>query len=129
MGSSTANNTSQQDRSLSTGLALIWLLALAKLLFHISLEEKYSIAVFGFGIVVGLLLTEQRRVFLNKWIWLGGLAAFLVFLPALERSLPLAFRRTDAQTSKPKAATWFCPPDNIFSSRRFWFFPSPRPSG
>jgi hypothetical protein len=47
----------------------------------VGLEEKYSIAVFGFGIVVGLLLTEQRRVFLNKGIWLGGLAAFLIFLP------------------------------------------------
>ncbi len=49
----------------------------------IGMEEKYSIAVFGAGIVVALLLTEQRRVFLNKWIWLGGLAAFLVFLPNL----------------------------------------------
>jgi hypothetical protein len=49
----------------------------------LGLEEKYSIAIFGLGIVVGLLLTEQRRVFLNKWIWLGGLAAFLIFLPNL----------------------------------------------
>jgi hypothetical protein len=49
----------------------------------IGLEEKYSIALFGFGIVIGLLLTEHRRVFLNKWIWLGGLAAFLIFLPNL----------------------------------------------
>ena len=48
-----------------------------------ALQEKYSIALFGFGIVVGLLLTEQRCVFANKWIWLGGLAAFLVFLPNL----------------------------------------------
>jgi hypothetical protein len=47
----------------------------------LGLQEKYSIALFGFGIVVGLVLTEQRRVFLNKWIWLGGLAAFLIFLP------------------------------------------------
>ncbi len=49
----------------------------------LGLEEKYSIAFFGFGIVVGLLLSEQRRVFLNKWIWLGGVAAFLIFLPNL----------------------------------------------
>src|SRR6202521_6132933 len=49
----------------------------------LGMEEKYSIALFGFGIVVGLLLTEQRGVFGNKWIWLGGLAAFLVFLPNL----------------------------------------------
>jgi hypothetical protein len=49
----------------------------------LGMEEKYSIAVFGFGIVVGLLLTPQRRVFLNPWIWLGGLAAFLILLPNL----------------------------------------------
>ncbi|HEX3354930.1 MAG TPA: glycosyltransferase family 39 protein [Terriglobales bacterium] len=49
----------------------------------LGMEEKYSIAVFGFGIVIGLLLTEQRRVFADKWIWLGGLVAFLVFLPNL----------------------------------------------
>jgi hypothetical protein len=47
----------------------------------LGLEEKYSIALFGFGIVVGLLLTKQRRVFLNKWIWLGGLVALFIFLP------------------------------------------------
>jgi hypothetical protein len=47
----------------------------------LGMQEKYSIALFGLGIVVGLLLTEQRRVFANKYIWLGGLAAFLVFLP------------------------------------------------
>jgi hypothetical protein len=47
----------------------------------LGLEEKYSIGVLGFGIVVGLLLTRQRRVFLSKWFWLGGLAAFLIFLP------------------------------------------------
>jgi hypothetical protein len=49
----------------------------------IGMQEKYSIAVFGFAVVVGLLLTEQRRFLFNKWIWLGGLAAFLVFLPNL----------------------------------------------
>ena len=49
----------------------------------IGLQEKYSIALFGFGIVVGLLLTPQRRVFSNPWIWIGGFAAFLIFLPNL----------------------------------------------
>jgi len=47
----------------------------------IGLEEKYSIAVLGFAIVGGLLLTEQRRVFATKCMWLGGALAFLVFLP------------------------------------------------
>jgi 4-amino-4-deoxy-L-arabinose transferase-like glycosyltransferase len=49
----------------------------------LGLQEKYSIAVLGFGIVVGLLLTEQRRFLANRWFWLGGLVAFLIFLPNL----------------------------------------------
>jgi len=49
----------------------------------IGLEEKYSILVLGFGIAVGLLLTGQRRVLANRWFWLGGAAAFLIFLPNL----------------------------------------------
>jgi Dolichyl-phosphate-mannose-protein mannosyltransferase len=57
----------------------LWFGAVAGL----GMQEKYSIAVFGFGIVIGLLLTEQRRVFTNKWIWLGGLVAFAIFLPNL----------------------------------------------
>ncbi len=57
----------------------------------IGLQEKYSIALFGFGIVVGLLLTPQRRVFLNPWIWLGGLAGFLIFLPNLLWNLHYGF--------------------------------------
>jgi len=49
----------------------------------VGLEEKYSIAFFVIGIVVGLLLTQQRRIFLNKWLWIGATAGLLVFLPNL----------------------------------------------
>jgi hypothetical protein len=49
----------------------------------IGLEEKYSIGVLGFAMVVGLLLTEHRRVFASKWIYVGGAMALLLFLPNL----------------------------------------------
>jgi Dolichyl-phosphate-mannose-protein mannosyltransferase len=49
----------------------------------VGLQEKYSIAVLGFGIVIGLLLTAQRRFLGTKWFWMGGAAAFLIFLPNL----------------------------------------------
>ena len=49
----------------------------------LGLEEKYSIAVFGFAIIVGLLLTKERSALLNKWFWMGGSAALLIFLPNL----------------------------------------------
>jgi 4-amino-4-deoxy-L-arabinose transferase-like glycosyltransferase len=47
----------------------------------LGMEEKYSIAIFGAAVVAGLLLTRHRRAFLQKWIWFGGLIAFLIFLP------------------------------------------------
>ena len=47
------------------------------------LETKYAITVFGVGIVIGLLLTSERKVFLQPWIWLGGAIALLIFLPNL----------------------------------------------
>src|SRR4030095_7365117 len=47
----------------------------------LGLEEKYSIAVFGFALLVGLLLSVQRKVLINQWFWLAGVVAFLIFLP------------------------------------------------
>jgi hypothetical protein len=49
----------------------------------VGLETKYSIVFFAFGITVGLVLTGHRRFLRSKWIWLGALAAFLIFLPNL----------------------------------------------
>jgi 4-amino-4-deoxy-L-arabinose transferase-like glycosyltransferase len=49
----------------------------------IGLKEKYSIAVLGFALAIGLLLTPQRRLLLNKWMWFGGIAALLIILPNL----------------------------------------------
>lgn len=49
----------------------------------IGLQNKHSTLFFGFGLFVGLLLTRQRRQFTQPWIWLGGLVAFLIFLPNL----------------------------------------------
>jgi hypothetical protein len=49
----------------------------------IGLQEKYSILILGLAMVIGLLLTEQRRFLISKWMWLGGAAALLIFLPNL----------------------------------------------
>lgn len=49
----------------------------------LGLQEKYSIAVFGFAVVIALLLTPERRFLTDKWIWIGGVVAFFIFLPNL----------------------------------------------
>jgi Dolichyl-phosphate-mannose-protein mannosyltransferase len=47
----------------------------------LGLEEKYSIAIFGLGMVMGLLLTKHRRVLIDKWFWVAGFVALVIFLP------------------------------------------------
>jgi hypothetical protein len=66
-------------RMVRTGNARLWIWF--GVLAGMGLENKYSMAIFGFGIVVGLLLTEQRRLLGTRWLWIGGAIAFLLFLP------------------------------------------------
>jgi Dolichyl-phosphate-mannose-protein mannosyltransferase len=47
------------------------------------LENKHTMLVFGFAIVAGLLISDQRRVLYSKWIWIGGALALALFLPNL----------------------------------------------
>jgi len=68
------------------------------LLAGLGMMNKHSMAFFGFGILAGLLLTNQRKLLFNRvpprfhnfskrsgtgWFWLGGLIAFIIFLPNL----------------------------------------------
>jgi hypothetical protein len=57
----------------------IWFCILA----GFGLENKYSMLIFGAGIVIGLLLTPQRRLLASPWFWIAGAIAFFVFLPNL----------------------------------------------
>ena len=59
----------------------LWLLF--GFLAGLGLENKHSMLFFGFGLFVGLLLTAERRLLRSPWLWLGGLLAFLLFLPNL----------------------------------------------
>lgn len=47
----------------------------------IALMNKHSAAFFGVSLVAGLLLTKERKAFTNKYFWLAGAIAFLIFLP------------------------------------------------
>ena len=49
----------------------------------LGLENKHTTLVFGFALVVGLLLSGHSRLFRSTWIWIGGLIALAIFLPNL----------------------------------------------
>jgi len=68
-------------RIIKTGNQKLWLWF--GVLAGFGLENKYSMALFGFAIVVGLLLTAERKMFRSPWIWIAGAIAFAIFLPNL----------------------------------------------
>jgi hypothetical protein len=68
-------------RIIRTGNARLWLWF--GVVAGIGLENKHSMLIFGFGLVVGILLTRERRWLRSPWFWAGGAIAFLLFLPNL----------------------------------------------
>jgi 4-amino-4-deoxy-L-arabinose transferase-like glycosyltransferase len=68
-------------RMIRTGNTKLWLAFGA--LAGLGLENKYSIAIFILALLLGLLLTSQRRLLFTKWIFAGAGIAFLIFFPNL----------------------------------------------
>ena len=66
-------------RIVKTGDQRLWLWF--GLLAGLGLENKYSMAIYALGLVVGVLLSPERRALGRPWIWLGGAVVALVFLP------------------------------------------------
>jgi hypothetical protein len=68
----------------------------------IGLMNKHSMLLFGFALVVGMLLTPARAALRERRLWMGGAVAFLIFLPHLvwqvREGFPLIefLRRADA---------------------------------
>ena len=52
-------------------------------LVGIGMETKYGIAFFVVAVVIGMILTRERRFLSTKEFWIGALIAFLIFLPNL----------------------------------------------
>jgi 4-amino-4-deoxy-L-arabinose transferase-like glycosyltransferase len=68
-------------RMIRTGKTELWLVFGA--IAGLGLENKYSIAIFACALLLGLLLTPQRKLLLSPWILAGAAMALLVFLPNL----------------------------------------------
>ena len=66
-------------RIIQTGNSRLWVWF--GVVAGLGLMNKHSTLFFGFAIVVGMLLTAERREFFKPWIWIGGVIAVLIFLP------------------------------------------------
>lgn len=68
-------------RIIKTGNQRLWIWF--GIIAGLGLENKYSMGVFCLTAVAGVALTRERKAFKEKWIWIGGIIAFLIFLPNL----------------------------------------------
>jgi hypothetical protein len=72
----------------------------------VGLENKYSMLFFGFALVVGLLLTSRRAELLDRWFWLSGLLALLVYVPHLVWEARHGWPMFELLLSQKKAAKY-----------------------
>jgi 4-amino-4-deoxy-L-arabinose transferase-like glycosyltransferase len=68
-------------RILKTGNQKLWIWF--GVLAGFGLENKYSMLIFGAGLIAGLLLTPARRLLGSPWFWVAGAIALVIFLPNL----------------------------------------------
>jgi hypothetical protein len=66
-------------RIVKTGNGKLWLVL--GLVLGLGLQNKVSVLFFAFSMVVGMPFTPLRRYFRDRYFWLGGGVALLIFLP------------------------------------------------
>ena len=66
-------------RLINTNNAKLWLVI--GLLFGLGLQNKLTFLFLGFGLAVGLMLTQNREYLKSKEIWIGAAIALIIFLP------------------------------------------------
>ena len=104
-------------RMINTGNQRLWIWF--GVLAGIGLENKYSMLIFGAGLVAGLLLTPQRRILAAAWLWIGGAIAFLLFLPNLIWNIQHHFPFLELQANIRAQRSRCCPADPWrFSARK-----------
>ena len=47
----------------------------------VGMQTKYSMGFFGLGVLVGLLLTSERKAFASRWFWFGAAVGLGIWMP------------------------------------------------
>jgi hypothetical protein len=66
-------------RIIKTGDMRLWIWL--GLVMGLGFMNKISMLVFGFSLLLGLLLTSHRHQFRSRYLWIGGLIAVVIFVP------------------------------------------------
>lgn len=70
----------------------------------LGMNSKYSVVFFIISILLAAIITRQRKIFLNKHLYLASLIAFLIFLPNLiwqyDRHFPVFVHMKELQETQ-----------------------------
>lgn len=70
----------------------------------LGMMSKYSVAIFILSLLLGLLMTPQRKLFANKHFYGAALLAFLIFLPNLlwqyQHHFPVVYHMKELQKTQ-----------------------------
>ncbi len=47
----------------------------------LGLMNKYTMLIWGAGVAIGLIFYTKEKIYRNKWLYISGIIAFLIFLP------------------------------------------------
>ncbi len=53
------------------------------ILAGIGLEMKHTFVLYGLALVIGLMISDRRKLLFNRWVLWGGLACLIIILPNL----------------------------------------------
>ncbi len=67
-----------------------WWIALG-IIMGLGLFTKFSIFLFGVGVLVGLLATQERRLLLTRWPWIALALTLLIGSPSIVGQIRLGF--------------------------------------
>ncbi len=69
------------------------------ILAGVGMENKYSMLIFGAGLIAGLLATPERRILRTPWVWAGAAIALAIFAPNLAWNFAHHFPFLDLQAN------------------------------
>ncbi len=80
------------------------------LILGIGILTKFSIFVFGFGVLVGIVATSDRKVLLTRWPWIALAVTLIVGSPSIVGQIRLGFpfagMMRDLQATQFKHVSW-----------------------
>lgn len=93
------------------------------LIAGVGLINKHSMAFFGFALIAGLAVTRERKHLFSKWLLVGGLLSFLIFLPNILWQINHDWATLELLKNAQENQTYHATPLEFFSGQALLMHP------